>query len=68
VHLLKFTDKDLIVLDGTSLLDTPLSDVLAEHYLRGASITSLVEECDTSLKVSGAPKEFDIYGIADLEK
>lgn len=68
MHLLKFTDKDIIVLDGTSLLDTPLSDVLAEHYLRGASITSLVEECDTNLKVSGAPKEFDIYGIADLEK
>jgi hypothetical protein len=55
-------------LNGSSLIDTPLSDVLAEHYLRGASVTSLVEECDLNVKVAGAPKEFDIYGIADCEK
>jgi hypothetical protein len=67
VHQLKFEGKDIIVLNGCSLLDTPLADVLAEHYLRGASITSLVEENDLNIKTPG-PKEFDIYGIADLEK
>ena len=28
-------DKDLIVLSGTSLLMTPLGDVLSEHYFGG---------------------------------
>ena len=39
-------EKELIIVSGTSLLQAPLGDVLAEHYLRDASITSLVKEVD----------------------
>jgi len=68
VSLLNFPEeKDIIVLDGTTLIDTTLEDFLADHYLKGACLTSMVKEIDVSKKLPG-PKDFPIYGVAELEK
>jgi hypothetical protein len=68
ISMLNFPEeKDVIVLDGTSLIDTTLEELLADHYLKGACLTSMVKEIDVAKKIPG-PKDFPIYGVTDLEK
>jgi len=59
---------DFIVMEGNSLIDVPLDEVLDTHTLTGAAVTSLAKEYDMS-KLAKGPKlidveSSDIFGIS----
>jgi len=59
-HLQPKINGDFIVIEGNTLFDVPLDEVLDTHCLSGASITSLLKEFDMTKHGKG-PK------IADVE-
>lgn len=67
---LNFDKEDFIVLEGSSLIDAPLADILAEHHLTKATVTSVVRELDLTQKPKIVIKNdtYDIYGYCDLPK
>jgi ADP-glucose pyrophosphorylase len=47
---LNFDKENVIVLEGSSLMDAPLAKILAEHHMTEASLTSVVQEKDLTIK------------------
>ena len=47
---LKFNSEELLIMEGTSYLDFPLLQIMHEHYLTHASLTSVVRELNLSAK------------------
>lgn len=67
---LNFNKDEVIVMNGTFIPDFPLSEILTEHYLTGATLTSAVKEVDLTQKPKVVQKseEYDIYLYGDIPK
>ena len=59
---------DFIVMEGNSLLDVPLDEVLDTHLLSGSSLTTLIKEFDMVKGGEGAKLaevgSEDIFGVS----
>jgi translation initiation factor eIF-2B subunit gamma len=70
-HLATRITTDFIVLEGNSLIDVPLDEVLDTHTLSGSAITTLAKEFDMS-KLGKGPKladveSSDIFGVSSWQ-
>ena len=60
---------DVVVIEGDSLVDVPLDEVMDTHFMSDSSITALLKEFDMSRGGRGAKKDEqsqDIFGISDV--
>ena len=59
---------DFIVIEGNSVLDVPLDEILDTHMLSGASLTSLIKEFDMVKGGEGAKLaevgSEDVFGLS----
>ena len=60
---------DFIVIEGNTLIDTPLDEILDTHVLCQSSITALIKEFDMSKGGKGAKQadvdSQDIFGVSE---
>ena len=72
MDMLNFNKENIVVLEGTSLPDVPLTQAIADHHLSGSTLTQLVREVDfqNKPKVISTSKtdSFDIYAYCDLPR
>ena len=70
MDLLNFDKENVVVLEGNSIPDTPLSQPLVDHQLGGSTLTQLVREVDfmNKPKVQSNSTAFDIYTYCDWPK
>ena len=47
---LNFESEELLILEGTAHINFGLKDIMNEHYLTNASLTTVVREMNLSLK------------------
>lgn len=61
---------DFIVIEGNSLLDVPLDEILDTHMLTGASLTALIKEFDMVKGGEGAKLaevgSEDVFGMSSF--
>lgn len=67
---LNFNKNELIIMEGTANLDFSLSQIMHEHYMTRASLTTVVKEINLSLKspVEIEDESHEIFGVTDMPK
>ena len=69
MDMLNFDKENVVVIEGHSIPDTPLSQALVDHQLGGSTLTQLVREIDLKNKPKVISKtnndQFDIYTFSD---
>ena len=72
MDMLNFNKENVLVLEGCSIPDVPLSQVLVDHQLGDSALTQLVREVDCTNKpkvVSSSSNDtFDIFMCCDWPK
>jgi len=43
---LKFDKEELIVMEGSALLSSPLREIMSQHYITRSTFTAVVKELD----------------------
>ena len=67
---LGFDKEEILVMEGSALLDFPLQQILSEHYLTRSTLTSVVRELDLTQKPRFIVKDdgHEIFGYCDLPR
>jgi hypothetical protein len=67
---LKFDKEELIVMEGSALLNVPLREIMSQHYITRSSFTTVVKELDLAQKPKVVVKGegHEIWGYCDLPK
>lgn len=65
---LNFTQEELLIMEGTTFVDFPLHQIMSEHYLTRASLTSVVREHNLQVKppVQNAEEDHEIICYTEL--
>ncbi len=66
---LNFNAEELLILEGSSYLNFPLNQIMHEHYLTKASLTTVVRELNLTVKPLIQSKEdiHEIFGYCDIK-
>jgi hypothetical protein len=68
-HLAPRLPGDFIVIDGNTLIDAPLDEIIDTHVVCQSSITTLIKEFDMSVGGKGAKQvdieNQDIFGVSN---
>lgn len=66
---LNFSAEEILVVEGSSYLNFPLNQVMNEHYLTKASLTTVVRELNLAVKPPIQSKDdcHEIFGFCDVK-
>ena len=65
---LDFNKNEIVVVEGSHLVNFPLFEILSQHYQTNSSLTTVVRELDLSQKPKVVPSNdsYEIFGYCDL--
>lgn len=65
---LQFSQEEIMIMEGTTFVDFPLLQIMNEHYLTRASLTSIVKEINLAVKppVQNNEDDHEIIGYCEL--
>jgi hypothetical protein len=68
VEQLNFHHDELLIMEGTTYVDFPLHEIMNEHYLTRASLTSIAKEVNLSVKspIPEPSDDHEILGYCEL--
>lgn len=67
---LGFDREELVIVEGSALLNVPLTDILSQHYITRSTFTTVARELDLTVKPKVVVKSegHEIWGCCDLPK